>query len=218
MVKLLAAGIMLLDHIGMILFPEAFWLRIIGRLSMPLFAYGIARGFYFSERKGATLQYIKKLLFFAAVSQIPYTILSLWVKGGFELNIGFTWLLSVVYMKTLRVANRSMRVTRVAVLICALFVPIDYGVYGVLFPYVLYAYMFDTYKPQYAFVGITLLFALNSFLEHNIMQAFSLIAFPLLLLTKQFDAKIRLSRRFYYWFYPLHLSMLMIIKYAIDIL
>ncbi|HHU49810.1 MAG TPA: hypothetical protein GXZ37_08835, partial [Clostridiales bacterium] len=45
MVKLIAMAAMLIDHIGAVFFPEAIWLRIIGRISFPLFAWGIAVGF-----------------------------------------------------------------------------------------------------------------------------------------------------------------------------
>ena len=73
MIKILAALFMLIDHIGMIFFPENYLLRIIGRVSMPLFAYCIARGFYFSEQKGTTGRYARNLFLFAAVSQVPFT-------------------------------------------------------------------------------------------------------------------------------------------------
>ena len=42
--KLLALITMTIDHIGMILFPHIPLFRIIGRLSMPIFAYMIAEG------------------------------------------------------------------------------------------------------------------------------------------------------------------------------
>ena len=68
MIKALAALFMLIDHIGMILFPQAYVLRIVGRLSMPLFAYSVARGFYYSDTKGKAKRYARNLLIFAVVS------------------------------------------------------------------------------------------------------------------------------------------------------
>lgn len=38
-IKILAALFMLIDHAGLILFPEIIILRYIGRLSFPLFAF-----------------------------------------------------------------------------------------------------------------------------------------------------------------------------------
>ena len=48
MIKLLATLFMFIDHVGMILFPDIRDLRLIGRISMPLFAYCVARGFYYT--------------------------------------------------------------------------------------------------------------------------------------------------------------------------
>ena len=42
--KLLAMVTMTLDHIGVHLFPQCLFLRIIGRLAMPIYAYMIAEG------------------------------------------------------------------------------------------------------------------------------------------------------------------------------
>ena len=42
--KLIALVTMTLDHIGVVLFPQAQWLRIVGRLAFPIFAYMIAEG------------------------------------------------------------------------------------------------------------------------------------------------------------------------------
>ena len=49
MIKLLALLTMLIDHIGVILLKDIIIFRLIGRLAMPLYAYCIARGFYFSK-------------------------------------------------------------------------------------------------------------------------------------------------------------------------
>ena len=44
MLKLIAMLTMLVDHIGLLFFPEIMAFRIVGRIAMPLFAYGIAQG------------------------------------------------------------------------------------------------------------------------------------------------------------------------------
>ena len=43
MLKLIAMLTMLVDHIGLLFFPEIMAFRIVGRIAMPLFAYGIAQ-------------------------------------------------------------------------------------------------------------------------------------------------------------------------------
>ena len=42
--KMIAVVSMTVDHIGHILFPQILWLRMIGRLAFPIFAYMIAQG------------------------------------------------------------------------------------------------------------------------------------------------------------------------------
>lgn len=51
MIKFIGVLTMLIEHIGAILLPEYRILRVIGRVLMPFFAYCIARGFYYSEKK-----------------------------------------------------------------------------------------------------------------------------------------------------------------------
>ena len=42
--KLFAVIVMTIDHIGAVLYPSVLWLRIVGRLAYPIFAYMIAEG------------------------------------------------------------------------------------------------------------------------------------------------------------------------------
>ena len=50
-IKLLAALFMAVDHFGLIFFPFVDWLRMIGRISMPLFAFAIAEGCRYTKNK-----------------------------------------------------------------------------------------------------------------------------------------------------------------------
>jgi hypothetical protein len=52
-IKIIACILMAIDHIGYHLFPNLIILRIIGRLSMPLFAFFIAEGCYYTKNKDA---------------------------------------------------------------------------------------------------------------------------------------------------------------------
>lgn len=71
-IKIIATITMLIDHIGFVLFPENILLRIIGRVSMPLFAFQIAVGF---EKTKSREKYILRMLIFALVSQIPFSLM-----------------------------------------------------------------------------------------------------------------------------------------------
>ena len=43
--KMIAIVTMLIDHVGVVLFPQYFILRLIGRMAFPIFAYTLVEGF-----------------------------------------------------------------------------------------------------------------------------------------------------------------------------
>ena len=103
MIKLIAAITMIIDHAGIILFPDFKILRTIGRIAMPLYGYCIARGFYYSELKNTTIKkYARNIAIFAVISQIPYSYVTLKYVNKFYLNIGFVWLFSIIILKALQ--------------------------------------------------------------------------------------------------------------------
>jgi len=84
--KILALTAMVIDHAGVMLFPEVTWLRVVGRVAFPLFAFLAAEGARYTRSR---LQYLLRLGFFAVVSQVPYYIA---FKGGFlSFADGFSW-------------------------------------------------------------------------------------------------------------------------------
>ena len=70
--KLLALVCMTLDHIG-IFVPRLSWLRSIGRVAFPLYAFLLTEGFRFSRNRG---RYALRLGIFALISQIPFSLIS----------------------------------------------------------------------------------------------------------------------------------------------
>lgn len=212
MIKTIAALFMLIDHVGLVLFPQSYILRIIGRISMPLFAYCVARGFYYSEKNGTTQKYAKNLLIFAAVSQIPYAAMA---GSVYSLNIGFTWLLALCLMKagTMIRSRRTLAGAVITVImVVSLIAPVDYGLYGVLYPSLFYLFLFRWNKAQYVFLGMAVLFALDVVLGGGAIQAFSLAAWPVLATARRYDHKIKLNRNFFYCFYPAHIAVLLILR------
>lgn len=212
MIKTIAALFMLIDHVGLILFPQSYILRIIGRVSMPMFAFCVAQGFYYSEKNGTTQKYAKNLLIFAAVSQIPYAAM---VRSAYSLNIGFTWLLALCLMKAGTMIRSRRLLAGVAIAAIAgfsLITPVSYGLYGVLYPSVFYLFLFRWNKGQYVFLAMAVLFALYAVLGGGVIQAFALAAWPVLAAARRYDHKIKLPRSFFYCFYPAHIAVLLILR------
>lgn len=78
-IKLIALLLMLLDHVGLVfgkldgwgIIGDATYLRGFGRIAFPLFAFCLVNGFYKSKNLNL---YIKRILIFATISQIPFSL------------------------------------------------------------------------------------------------------------------------------------------------
>lgn len=69
--KIIAMVSMLLDHVGLVLFPSVQILRIIGRLAFPIFAFMIAEGCAYTRNRRA---YLLKIAVVALLCQIVYAV------------------------------------------------------------------------------------------------------------------------------------------------
>ena len=69
----LAVVTMTADHVGAYLLPDQFWLRLVGRLAFPLYAYGVAVGIAKSRDLN---KYAGRLVALAFVSSIASVIMS----------------------------------------------------------------------------------------------------------------------------------------------
>ena len=215
MIKIFACIFMVTDHIGLVFFPDMPALRLIGRLSMPLFAYCIARGFSSSRKRGTAEAYIKRMAVFAAVSQIPYMLMLRTVSG----NIGVTWLLS---LSILYLAEKHNKTKRDYLLIFALAVlsatlPFDYGIYGIGFAVIFYFFYVERYDRDKFFAGFIILhlFLMAQDLTLGFIQVFTFPSILGLVLLQKHDGKVRITKKFFYAFYPLHMLCLVLIKLAI---
>ena len=66
LLRLIACICMFIDHAGKMLFPQLTWMRLVGRLAFPLFAYGIAVGAAMTKHPQP---YITRVAALALVSQ-----------------------------------------------------------------------------------------------------------------------------------------------------
>ena len=202
-IQCVAALTMLIDHIGAVFFPTVIGFRAIGRLSFPLFAFGIAQGVkYTSDFR----QYFARILIAAVVSQPVY----LKVFGVSSLNPLFMLAWGAL---TLYFWRKGKTVLAGTLLILCYFVDMSYGWYGV---WMIFFFGFYGMKDSLCFYGQVIITVLYGLTKGAWVQILSLFAFSFL------DGKWRIPllskkmpRYFFYAFYPLHLLVLWGIKMAI---
>lgn len=203
--KLVALVTMTIDHLGAAIFPNYIFLRIIGRLSFPLYCYLLVLG---AESTRNAKNYVIRLLTFAFISQIPFSLAL--DHGLFEtFNIYFTLSLGLVsLLKPILV---------LPILVIAELANFDYGAYGIAMIACMYILKKNTRN------GIIVLLLLNIlFLLQYMTQIFSLLALPLILLYKGGYLKVGRNEKttsyplwrkyFFYIYYPLHLSVIYLVK------
>ncbi len=109
MLKIIACLTMLIDHLGYTFFPEQLWLRAIGRIAFPLFAWYLAVG---HRRTGKPWRYIGRVAVWALLSQIPFALLFhgavLSVPSSFleGTNVLFTFLFALFGLQLLAVCRK----------------------------------------------------------------------------------------------------------------
>ena len=208
--KWLAILSMLIDHMGIVLFPGNITLRIIGRFAFPVFCFLLVEGFYHTRSK---LKYLRNLIIFAVVSEVPFDLAldgKLWSlryqNVFFTLALGFIaiWLAEYWLKKDIRNQIPAL-LAAVGPVILAEYLHTDYGAVGVLVIFIMYMMHF---KPVLgAFVSWVVL-ALSFSLE--------VYSLPFVLAIAMYNGKRgRQAKYFFYVFYPAHLLLLVMIKAVI---
>ena len=214
MIKLLALLTMLIDHIGVILLKDIIIFRLIGRLAMPLYAYCIARGFYFSKQHGTLKKYISNILALTLISEIPYCLIVQYPA----INIGFTWLSAITILFVLE-SNMDRPKKYLVAWLIVLFaysldriISFDYGIYGLMTAVAMYYLMVKQESPVMMFiVSIILWIFYILFIDRSFEQFYAVFAVLFIAFLNPLDNIIRIPKSVYYWFYPLHMMILLLI-------
>lgn len=204
MLQIIACITMLIDHIGVIYEISLF--RVIGRLSMPCYAFLLCNGCNNNSKIKISLFRLFRIF---AVSQIPFYYLF----GQNRLNVCFTWLCSAAWLYIFRKDHhRGFMLIPVVGAVLAL-IPCDYGVLG--FGWVLLFEFAKTYPDKLdIFNEINynfwwLCFA-PAFCITRELQIYSLLAIPVIYICVKYDT-IYLDKKYrfiYRWFYPVHMCIL----------
>lgn len=228
--KNIAIVTMLIDHIAIAFFrnfPEIYIaMRIVGRLSFPLFCFVLTEGFFHTKNRKS---YALRLLIFALISEIPYNKF-----GGnyldlsrqnvmFTLLIGFLaiWTIDAIENNRVKYPKAIKRKIRVDILniileiivvvICLLvagFMRTSYSYSGVL----LILCFYESYESRFRQAMSNVIF--NMGMYNFSAQWFGIFsAIPIALYNGKSGRKK--GKYLFYLFYPVHLLILVALKYII---
>ena len=226
--KIIACILMVIDHVGVILLPHLLILRVIGRLSYPIFAYLLAEGCRYTRNKKKRFLLVFGL---AMICELATVVVMGAPEGGILVNFSLAILL-IYEVQAIKRAMAQKRPGRAFGLLALFLLSVaavygfvefvlyvDYGFWGVLIP--VWASIPD-YKEGEApailakisnrpvkfafFSGGLLLLCVSRGLLTDI-QSFSLLALPLIALYNGRPGRKGLKYGFYI-FYPAHLVLL----------
>lgn len=226
--KIIALITMFIDHIGYVIFPNHFWLRYIGRIAFPIYAFLISEGL---KKTSNIKKYLRNLLILALISELFYDLC-------FNKNINFFYKTNTVY--TLFISSLSIylynknsdNIIKYLSLLLGLSIShilkTDYDILGVLLIFIFY---FLHNKYEYLIYGIIwvnikylsnisyilqYIFNKNIYLSNiYIINSLGLYLFtivPFLIIMFYNNKKGNSLKYIFYILYPLHLFILCIIK------
>lgn len=205
LIKWLSILSMLIDHIGYTFYDSNIIMRFIGRFAFIGFSFLIAYHYRFNTHD-KTL-YKKRIFLFALLSQYPFSLLF-----PHLINILFLLWYSLVILDNIELIIKEDKIVSPTLIISAgaiLSYWSGYYFFGIfLIPlfYFLYLYEIALYLLilNVLFVNFTLIYALAGILS----------LYVILLSNISFKLK-RINKYLFYWFYPLHLLILAIIKMSL---
>ncbi|MFR0859277.1 MAG: TraX family protein [Christensenellales bacterium] len=233
LLRLIACICMFIDHAGKMLFPQLTWMRLVGRLAFPLFAYGIAVGAAMTKHPQP---YITRVAALALVSQPLYAVAlghtnnamyavpfaqhplralyTFYIKSWETPSILLPLLLGLLLLLCIR--ERKYIPALLIYVLCERFSgSLDYGVGGIRL--MILFYLFLEY-PALCFAVTTaymLVWALDGrgYPIFGVQFGMRLFAVPAVILASlPIRRKTQLPKWLTYGFYPAHLIILLILE------
>lgn len=233
LLRLIACVCMFIDHAGKMLFPQLTWMRLVGRLAFPLFAYGIAVGAAMTKHPQP---YITRVAALALVSQPLYAVAlghtnnamyavpfaqhplralyTFYIKSWETPSILLPLLLGLLLLLCIR--ERKYIPALLIYVLCERFSgSLDYGVGGIRL--MILFYLFLEY-PALCF-AVTTAYMLARALDgrgypiFGVQFGMRLFAVPAVMLASlPIRRKTQLPKWLTYGFYPAHLIILLILE------
>ncbi len=208
MLKLIGIISMIIDHVGFIIYPQYKILRYIGRIAFVIFAYQIGVGFSHTKSKE---KYILRMIIFSIISQYPFYLA---LKAGnpstsFELNVGATFTFALLALYCIeKIDNKILKYITVLVIIAlSCYVPMDYGVYGILTVIIFYLFKDSKILMSACYSLLLLSYCSIKNSTFNLPAIFALI--PICFHNGKKGPNMKYL---FYIFYPIHFLVILYIK------
>ena len=199
--KIIAMVTMLIDHIGVVLFPDVAVLRIIGRIAFPIYAFLIGEGCRYTKNKW---RYLRNILITAVVFQVVHFVvtkeLKLCVLFGFALAVLF----AIIYEWAKKNWNKWFWLPTLAAFaffVLTIAIQVDYWFFTFFLP--LIPFLIRRKWERLVLFGIVLL-VLGFCFEYQFFGLFSLV--PLALYGGEKGGGG--LKWLFYIFFPLHYAVL----------
>ncbi len=231
--KIIACLTMVCDHVGSSLLPEVGILRIIGRISFPIFAFFIAEGCRYTRHKGKRFLLVFGL---ALMCEAAYFVVSKQVTGTvlvtFSCSIPVIYAVQAVKKAWAQKSGRRVMLALLALLATVMlslvvdhFVSIDYGLPGVFLPVLVSLFDYREGEAPVFFrhldhhwirlglfaTGLVILW----WVRGPMLQLYSLFA---LIPMAMYNGRpgVKMFKYWFYIFYPAHLFMIALIKVLME--
>ena len=196
---------MLIDHIGVVFYQDQTWLRYIGRIAFPLYAYLIVVGY---QRTRNYRNYMIRVGLLAIIAQPAYQ----WAFNTTGLNIIISLFIGLLLFKLLDISAKY-RLVQILIVLATLygstFFDLDYGAYGIVLMLIFRYVPRDKLMLFHAILELPYIFVWG-------YQYVSLIVTYFISFQAKWLAKadtIQVPRWLWRCFYPLHLYILALMNY-----
>lgn len=208
--KVIACVTMLIDHIGAVFFPQHLWLRVIGRLSFPIYCFLLAEGAQYTKNP---VKYGLRLFIGLLLSEIPY---DLCFYGGFRvLHQSVMVTLFLAYLMLLCMKKAPLWAKPLIAVPFAFLAELlhgDYGGAGVLMVAVFAMARETEERMLLQALGLGVISLWLTF-SGSVLQIFAIAALiPIALYSEKKSTASSALQWAFYLFYPVHLAVLWLIS------
>ena len=232
---IIAMLFMLCDHLWGTVIPGNDWLTCLGRISFPIFAFMIVEGYFHT---GNLKKYVGRLLLFAVISEIPFNLaMGSRLFYPIHQNVLWAFLLAIGFIHWNEKIRKSGKLWKRVIVgfasvilayLSGLLTMVDFYHAGILTVLVFYFFRerkWYNYIAQFVclwYINMEMLgglsYQINIFGNTYFIarQGFALLAFiPIWLYRGRQGYHNKAFQYFCYWFYPVHLLILGILKFVL---